>query len=83
VVELVKLHEAPPLTDIPGRLRHLAGLVERGEFGSVVTALIVFDRVDGKLDSICYGDNPSRAEVVGLFTMAAFESAIDNWRDRA
>lgn len=69
---LVTLPNQPPLNDIPGRLRLLADQLECGD---VRTALVLTESSDGQIDSFCYGTNPTRNEVIGLYTRAAAQVA--------
>lgn len=39
MAEVVNLYDAPPLNDIPGQLRHMADMIERGE---VETNCVIF-----------------------------------------
>lgn len=44
--EVVKLHDAPPLTDIPNMMRRVADQIENGEYGAVDTAFLLLPRVE-------------------------------------
>jgi hypothetical protein len=70
-VNVVKLHEQPPFTDIGGRLRRLADQIEDPENHQPRTVLTVIYQHDGTVTTRCFGDNPPRCEVLGLLQMAA------------
>lgn len=70
-LRVVPISAKPPLSDVPGRLRDLASMIEAGEFGAVRTALVVLERIGPKLSTLCYGENPERPHLIGLLHMAA------------
>lgn len=78
---VVPLREAPSLADIVGRLRHFADRLEKGEEPMPSTLLIAAAYPDGSMGQRCFGDNPQRSEVVGLFQMAAFDAALRNFEN--
>lgn len=69
----------PSLRDIAAWLRIKADQIEACETSEIETLLILTKDTEGELHSTCFGDNPNRAEVVGLFYMAALKSATGNW----
>lgn len=71
VPEVVRLHDLPPLTDIAGRLRHLADQVERGEI-QPESAYVVFGMQDA-FEPIFYGFGriADRHGVAGVFAHVA------------
>lgn len=69
-----QLHAQPLLTDVPGRLRHLADLIERGEVTQPQWALVVLDETadDFSMPNIySYGEALPKTHVAGIFTYAA------------
>jgi hypothetical protein len=69
----------PPLTDIPGRLRYMATLIENntyakdsdGDPNAVRTALVVTYTESGEIHVHSYGENPAnKAQVVGILMLA-------------
>jgi hypothetical protein len=59
------------LADIPGRLRWLADEYERDHENIPETLLIVEGMPNGGIEVRCFGDCPSKWEMVGLLTLAA------------
>ena len=80
-MNIVKLHEQPPLSDIPERLKYLGQrmLDLANEMGLPRTALVVIYNRDGTVTTKCFGDNPPRCEVLGLLQMAA-ENILDDMK---
>jgi hypothetical protein len=70
-VKVVPLREEPSLMDLPGRLRWLAGEIERADVQNIRTLLVVQEDDEGEVDTACFGVNPSRTEAVGLLHRAA------------
>jgi hypothetical protein len=71
---------APSLRDLSGWLRKLADELDACADQDVRTLLIVTETLDGSIPPPrCLGDNPSRASVVGLLTMAASKAATGDW----
>jgi hypothetical protein len=69
----------PSLSDIPGRLRHLADLLERGDYGvdsdgdpiSVRTALVTTYTSSGQIITHAFGEAPTnKVQVVGILALA-------------
>lgn len=69
------------LQDISGWLRRLADEIDACDGSDVRTLLLVNIDQDGKIGSRCFGDNPTRAEVVGYFQMAAIKAASGDWSE--
>lgn len=60
------------LNDIPGRLRQLADEIEAaGPDEAPLTMLYVEGFEDGEVKVGCFGDCPSKWEVVGLLSLAS------------
>lgn len=71
-LEVIRFPVQVSLADIPGRLRQLADDYEAGKYdGLPVTLLYVEGFKDGSVKVGCFGDNPSKWELVGLLTLAA------------
>lgn len=83
-MQVVPINEGrPSFRDIVGWLRRVADEIEakgHADGDAELTTLLLLE-VDaaGELHSRCFGDNPSRAEVVGLYQMAAIKSATGSW----
>ena len=59
------------LAGIPGRLRQLADEYEAGKGDGLPRTLVFIEgHENGKIKIGCFGDCPSRWEVVGLLTLA-------------
>ena len=65
------------LADIPGRLRWLADEYERDPKSLPETLVFVEGYEDGSLKVGCFGDCPSKWEVVGLLTLGASQFTPD------
>ena len=71
MVEIVSLHDGrPSLRDIPGRLRHLANLIEGGKCGDVKFTAVVVVHNDHRQTEFGFGD-VNMHEAVGAFAWAA------------
>lgn len=71
---------SPSLQDLSGWLRKLADDLDACDGSDVRTLLIVTETLDGSIPPPrCLGDNPTRASVVGLLTMAAGKAATGEW----
>lgn len=69
----------PPLSDIAGRLRHLANLIDAGRYGTdsdgdpirVRTALVTMYTSSGQIITHAFGEAcTSKVEVVGILALA-------------
>jgi hypothetical protein len=60
--EIVKLHDAPLLTDIVGMLRRLADQIEAGEHGEVETLFAVMPTSGGYPRLFGWGDVSGQCE---------------------
>lgn len=69
-LSIVKIHETT-LRDIPGRLRMLADEFDANPNSIPQTFVWVQYSEDGEVTPGAFGDNPSKAEVVGILTLAA------------
>lgn len=70
----------PSLQDMAGWLRVLADRLEAAKDQDVRTLLIVTETIDGRIQPPhCFGDNPSRSEVVGILTRAAKRADDGSW----
>jgi hypothetical protein len=69
-LSVVKIHETT-LRDIPGRLRMLADKFDANPDSVPRTFVWVQYSDDGEVTPGAFGDNPSKAEVVGILTLAA------------
>lgn len=71
-MNVVDLHEEPPLNDIPGRLRCLAESIESGEVEDLEAVFIVMvKRTTFTPDIAAFGDNYSRHTIAGVFQHCA------------
>lgn len=72
-LKVVPFKYSASLRDIPGCLRKLADEIEAraGEENELLTLVYVKYTEDGSVQLGAFGDNPSKAEVVGLLTLAA------------
>ena len=69
-LSVVKIHETT-LRDIPGRLRMLADQFDENPGSIPQTFVWVQYSDDGEVTPGAFGDNPSKAELVGILTLAA------------
>lgn len=69
-LSVVRIHETT-LRDIPGRLRMLAAEFEANPESVPRTFVWVQYSDDGEVTPGAFGDNPSKAELVGILTLAA------------
>ena len=67
---VVKIHETT-LRDIPGRLRMMADEFDANPGTIPRTFVWVQYSDEGEVTPGAFGDNPSKAEVVGILTLAA------------
>lgn len=71
-LKIVEFPVQTSLADIPGRLRQLADEYEQGKFyGLPQTFVYVEGFEDGEVKVGCFGDCPSKWEIVGLLSLAS------------
>lgn len=80
-MNVVPLRDTPSLMDLPGCLRQLADQIEAGRTEKIETLIVLTEDESGELGSRCYGVNPTRAHVAGLFFMAAHKTAGEDWSE--
>lgn len=66
---------APPVNDIPGKLRQLADRIEAGDEVDVRALLFVLYHNDGTIQTGSFGAALLTAEVRGVYASAADQSA--------
>lgn len=81
-LEVVKFPVQVSLADIPGRLRQLADEIEEQGDDRPLTLIHVEGYEDGSVNVGCFGDNPSKWELVGLLTLGANKFTADPGQTR-
>ena len=69
----------PALNDISGWLRRVADELDECDTQDVRTLILVHESQDGEIITRCFGDNPDRSKVVGMFTMAGIQAATGDF----
>lgn len=68
--EVVKLHDAPSMTDVPGMLRRVADQIEAGEHGDVDAAFLLIPRANNYPSLFGWGDIHGKNEPIIQLEMA-------------
>lgn len=71
--KVVPIREQPSLRDMAAWLRKLADDLEHDEVNDIRTLVMLHVELDGGVYHRTFGDKPSRDELVGLFTTAAWQ----------
>lgn len=74
---VVPIRNEPPLSDIAGRLRHLADEIERGEWDVESCVVMLAGAREFAPATFCFGDNPDRHWLSGVFLHAAQRTLTD------
>ena len=70
-------HPSPKLTDIPAMLRSAASRMEAGIDETPETFIWVTSYDDASINVGAFGENPSKAEVVGMLILASHKFDAD------
>ena len=61
---------------IPEMAREFADRAEAGEFGTLISATLVIEAMDG-VETVFWGETPTRTEIIGLLELAKAKTLSD------